>query len=236
VSIKHFLDSRFYPQLDDDWSSRAYHDFVLRHLRKTDHILDFGAGRGAEPLHGFREFVSRVSAVDVDSAVLENPSVDEAKVLNPDGSIPFADETFDAVVSAYVLEHLPDPLHSFREVRRVLRPGGVFLFMTPNKRHYVPLIAAMTPQWFHVWFNARRGRAERDTFPTVYRANSVDDVRRLASVAGFSRVAIELREGRPEYLRAITPLYPLGIAYERVVNSVPQLAGYRVQMLGALHR
>jgi SAM-dependent methyltransferase len=236
VSLKDFFDSRFYPNFGDDWSSRAYREFVLRQLRPTDHILDFGAGRGAESLHEFRDAVTRVSAVDVDAAVLENRSVDDARVLTSDGSIPYSDASFDAVVSAYVLEHLPDPRQSFREIRRVLKPGGLFLFMTPNRNHYVPLMASVTPHWFHVWFNSLRGREERDTFPTLYRANTPVDVRRLASEAGFSEATIELHEGRPEYLRAFSVLYPVGIAYERLVNSTPRFSGLRVQMLVALRR
>jgi hypothetical protein len=43
----------------------------------------------------------------------------------------FADESFDLVASSHVMEHVPDPWQALREVRRVLRPGGRYVFSVP---------------------------------------------------------------------------------------------------------
>lgn len=43
----------------------------------------------------------------------------------------FADGSFDVVTSTEVFEHVPDDARGFREVRRVLRPGGAFVFTVP---------------------------------------------------------------------------------------------------------
>lgn len=45
---------------------------------------------------------------------------------------PFADESFDVVVLQEVVEHLENIPYIFREARRVLKPGGCFIFSTPN--------------------------------------------------------------------------------------------------------
>ena len=45
-------------------------------------------------------------------------------------TLPFADNTFDAVWTITVLEHVPDPEQALREIRRVLRPNGL-LFLKP---------------------------------------------------------------------------------------------------------
>jgi SAM-dependent methyltransferase len=233
VSLRSHLDG-LYPDYGEEWPSRAYRDAVLRYATPSSSLLDFGAGRGKVALHGFKDVVKHSAGVDVDSAVFENMQVDETKVLGADGRIPFDDESFDVVVSAYVLEHVPEPTKVFSEVARVLRPGGAFVFLTPNRRHYVPTIARVTPHWFHVWINERRGHQERDTFPTVYRSNTPGSVARLASAAGLTVDRMDLVEGRPEYLRSFGPLYPIGVMYERAVNAIPALAGWRVVMVGAL--
>jgi len=43
----------------------------------------------------------------------------------------FADESFDVCTSTEVFEHVPDDLRGFAEIRRVLKPNGVFVFTVP---------------------------------------------------------------------------------------------------------
>ena len=54
--------------------------------------------------------------------------------------IPLGDASFDTVVCTEVLEHVPDPLKAFREMYRVLKPGGYLILSTPMywPRHEVP--------------------------------------------------------------------------------------------------
>ncbi len=47
--------------------------------------------------------------------------------LNADQTLPFADESFDAVLNSVSVQYLQHPVEVFREVVRVLRPGGVSL-------------------------------------------------------------------------------------------------------------
>jgi len=48
------------------------------------------------------------------------------------GTMPFADGCADCVFVNNVIEHLPDPVHTMREIRRVLKPGGRLLLTLPN--------------------------------------------------------------------------------------------------------
>lgn len=57
-------------------------------------------------------------------------------------ALPFEDDTFEAVLSLGVLEHVPDPDGSLDEIRRVLRPGGIFYcFKLPNRASYLEAVA-----------------------------------------------------------------------------------------------
>ena len=50
--------------------------------------------------------------------------------------LPFAGETFDAVVATEILEHLPEPAAALVEIRRVLAPGALVIVTTPNARYF----------------------------------------------------------------------------------------------------
>ena len=64
-----------------------------------------------------------------------NPRLDERldHDLNETAELPFADASFDAVVCTASVEYLRDPVEVFREVRRILRPGGVFANSFSNR-------------------------------------------------------------------------------------------------------
>ncbi|MEZ4454212.1 MAG: class I SAM-dependent methyltransferase [Nannocystaceae bacterium] len=235
MSLVSRLDALAYPGVANHWDDELLRARVLARLRADAVVLDLGAGAGIVRQMDLRGHAARICGVDLDPRVVDNPFLDEAKVADG-ASIPYDDATFDVVVADNVLEHLDDPTGVLREVARVLRPGGSFLFKTPNRRHYMPLIARMTPLWFHRAVNRLRGREVVDTFPTRYRVNTPADVRRHASASGLEVASIELLEGRPEYTRISAPTYLVGIAYERLVNASDALAGLRVVLLGELRR
>lgn len=226
--ITKWMDSHFYPQHGDYWDDVLFRRKLLDQITEDSVILDFGAGVGGlRNLFDFRSNAARVAGVDVDPAVVENPYLNEAGLITEKGRIPFPDNTFDVVFSVNVLEHVQDPELCFREIHRVLRPEGIFMVKTPNFWHYVPLIASMTPNSFHVFINKVRGRSAEHTFPTVYKCNTPGAVRRLSKQTGFLVKEIALVEGRPEYLRFMAPLYLLGCLYERCVNNVPGFSRFR---------
>lgn len=229
------LDRSLYPHLQAGWDHELLRREILSVIRPGDRVLDLGAGRGLVEHMDFRGIAGRVHGVDVDPVVHSNPLLDESRVIQ-NGAIPYPDATFDVVYANCVWEHLEHPVAVFREVARVLKPGGVYVGKTPNRWHYVALIAALTPHWFHEWINQRRGLQADDVFPTFYRVNTPRALRRVAADAGFRVRRLSLVEGRPEYLRFFSWTYRLGWLYERIVNSTRALSGLRVVMIAVLEK
>lgn len=228
-----WIDQTFYPNHQAHWDDWLFRERILSHIGKSSVVLDVGAGAGILQQMNFKGEVARVCGVDLDPRVVDNPMLDEGRVADA-GRIPYDDALFDLAFADNVLEHLEQPLDVFREVARVLKPGGKLLFKTPNRRHYVPTIARLTPHSVHEHVTRMRGRIAEDTFPTVYRANTRRDLIRLAGASGFNVDSIDLIEGRPEYLRIAWPAYLGGLVYERLVNHFELLAPLRVILVGVL--
>lgn len=234
-AVTRWLDDALYPGTRSNWDDRLLRERILATLRPTDHVLDLGAGAGIIPEMHFRGLAARVAGIDLDERVLQNPMLDEARLATAE-SIPYPDEAFDLVFCDNVMEHLANPERVLREIRRVLKPGGLFIGKTPNRLHYMPQIARLTPHWFHQLYNRLRGRAAADTFPTLYRMNTPRALRDLAGRVGLRVERIDLVENRPEYLR-VTPLtYLAGYVYERLVNATPLLAPFRILLIAELRK
>lgn len=229
------LDRRFYPNIESGWDDEAFRDYILERLKPDHTLLDLGAGAGIVKAMNFRGLCAKVCGLDPDPRIVDNPFLDEAKIGLGD-EIPWPDATFDMVVADNVLEHLADPEVVFKEISRILKPGGLFLFKTPNRRHYMPMIARYTPLAFHRFYNKIRGRASEDTFPTLYRANRPKDIEAAALSASLEPVRFKLLESRPEYLRLNALTYLGGLAYERLVNATDRLADLRILLIGELKK
>jgi SAM-dependent methyltransferase len=98
-------------------------------------VLDLGCGDGRITALLAREG-AEVTGVDPSEVALEraraaNPGLD-FRAPAPDGSLPFADGSFDVVVCVNVLEHVADTQRLMSEARRVLRPGGRLAIAVPD--------------------------------------------------------------------------------------------------------
>lgn len=222
---------RFYP--DDSRNGEvAFYGWVRQFTTPRTILLNLGAGPPAarEPIRILKGEVARVVGADIDPEVIRNPELDEAHVIEEDGVLPFPADTFDIVLSDWVLEHVKAPAQFLKEVWRVLRKGGSFFFRTPNKHHYVALIARMTPEWFHHRVaNWARGfpPGEHDPWPTYYRFNSRRVINEVGQRVGFDRIEVKMWETEPHYLVFHTIPFVMGVGYERMVNSVQVLSGLR---------
>lgn len=106
-------------------------------------VLELGSGTGAFSPSGF----SALTVTDVNQAYLDQIQVPCKKVLASATDLPFEDNSYDMVFAAGLYHHLSDEefLKSTKEIRRVLRPEGVFLNIDniPPTRAYRVLAGAI---------------------------------------------------------------------------------------------
>jgi SAM-dependent methyltransferase len=216
--LVHLLDKIFYPNSKDNWDDKIFRKEILLEIKTNYNILEIGAGSGRILEMNFKGKCKKVFGVDIDKRVLENDLIDEAYLGLADSMPYFEDNFFDLIYCNNVLEHVELPHLFYKEISRVLKSGGIFMAKTPNKYHYVPIIASITPIGFHKFYNKLRGREYDDTFPTFYRANSKIKYKEFAENNEMKLVSIKFFAGQPMYLRIFFLTYIVGIFYERLVN------------------
>lgn len=200
--------------------------FLARRVRRGERVLELGCGTGLLSI-GLARLERRVVGVDVSEVALNIASersgglegLEFQKVVGV--KLTFPDDAFDLAFSVEVIEHLhPDDVAShFAEVLRVLRPGGRYVFWTPNAR------TTLSPaQRFGL--EGQPDQAEGDvhlkewTYRELFRMlGDAGFVRRMAPWHhGYPRLPMipmhacimgEALVGRPRARRIVTRLLPL---------------------------
>lgn len=107
-------------------------------------VLDLGCGIG----HSYAELAPR-ETVGVDNRAHVLAGQDRETHHADMRRLPFADASFDAVLSVQSLEHVPNPAEVLREVVRVLVPGGTAIFVTPNRLQFARPDEIIDPYHYH---------------------------------------------------------------------------------------
>ena len=134
------------------WIIESY----ARHLPSEGTCLDVGCSAGAmtvvvAPLFG------HTIGLEYDEAALAAVEPDyrtQMDFMRGDAmSLPFPDNSVDAVICAQVYEHVPDDAQLFQEIYRVLVPGGFVFFSGPNwlfpiePHYFLPFLHWLSPKW-----------------------------------------------------------------------------------------
>ena len=117
------------------------------------HLLDVGTGTGTLAIAALRRWPdTRVTAIDASAGMIEKAGGEADRLLDPSErarlelKVAFADDlglpdaSVDVAMSSFVLQLVPNRARALREVRRVLRPGGMFGWVTWLTREGEPFL------------------------------------------------------------------------------------------------
>jgi SAM-dependent methyltransferase len=134
---------------------------ILNHLKCTlapdARILDFGCGAGAT-VYAFHDqgFANAVGFDTKDYVELREPEHrNRFRIGLEQGGLPFASDTFDLVISEEVFEHVHDQVPMWRELHRIMKPGGIAIHVFPGPycliepHNYVPFGGVVAQYWWY---------------------------------------------------------------------------------------
>jgi SAM-dependent methyltransferase len=205
---------------------------VQKHLAPESVVLDLGCGRTGGIERFWRDARLAVG-VDPDHGSLSARGQGMPVMQGGGEHLPFADASFDVVVSVWVLEHLETPDKVFAEVARVLKPGGHFVFLTPNALN--PLVMGNRVGQLAPWLQKQLvsnvyGRDGGDTFAVRYRANTSSRIREMAASTGFEVAELKVIAD-PTYVAFNALLFKAAMLSDRMLP-----AGLGVHLLGDLQK
>ncbi len=157
-----------FAQTYEDRRDEGYHRFldetelglVLPHIQDRD-VLEVGCGTGLILRH-LDEAANRAAGIDLSPGMLEHAKRRGLEVYEADAcNLPFEDATFDVACSFKVLAHVPDLGAAFREMARVVRPGGLVIAELYNRESLRTLVKRLKPA-------TRIGRGKGVTDESVY--------------------------------------------------------------------
>ena len=133
MALRDFLKPRFL-----DWAMRMMDDLRPEALEAAEgEVLEVGFGTGRNLEH-YGSGVRSLTAVDpmdassvpkVGERIARAPFPLERCTLRADGELPFDAGRFDSIVTTWTLCSIPDPGRALQEMRRILKPGGKYLFI-----------------------------------------------------------------------------------------------------------
>ena len=222
-----------------EYHGDIYESCLDDHCSGGDLWLDLGCGaRLLSPWsqHDEKNLTGRYNCMigmDYDMGSLKRNNSIPGLVRGDISSLPFADDSFDVVTANMVLEHLKEPDVQLAEIRRILKPGGLLIFATPNARGYITTISKLFPDGIKkMLVKAIEDRNEEDVFPAHYRINTDEDIRDHAFHAGFIIVDISHVSSYPKFI-VFPPLALIELLFLKALTH-PMLKQFRTNIVAVM--
>lgn len=162
-----------------------------RFLKDSDFVLDYGCGTGTAACQ-FSEHVKEVHAIDISSKMIElaKEKAVAAKVENASfeqGDIfdsKYANESYDVILAFNMLHTVPNPQEVVFRVNDLLKPGGLYISVTPCLRQKMSFLVNLQIQFVSVL-------CKLGLIPIPIRRITSSDVKSLLKAGNFQTVESE---------------------------------------------
>jgi SAM-dependent methyltransferase len=184
-------------------SHYAYFDTLKEYINADSRWLDLGCGHQILPIDSPRIMADiadmtkdckMICGIDSDIHQLLKHQTIENRILGDISRLPFHDNVFNLITASMVVEHIKDPFTALREIKRVLKPGGIFILHTVNLLSYFGVLSKIIPRRLKLKLIERRDGKIEDNFPTYYKMNSPFTIKKLAKRFNFEVCELKLIE------------------------------------------
>ncbi len=135
--------------------NKRHYDGVISYLdpEPSDYILEIGCARGFLTKN-IQQISPATFGVDMNEEAISQGVTNGLSVMAAE-KLDFADKSFDKIYSFHTIEHIPDTELAFKEIERVLKPGGKLLLVYPAE--VIRGLAALRSAWtlYHNFSKAR---------------------------------------------------------------------------------
>lgn len=223
------------------YSQDLYEEVLKSHVNPQCVWLDLGCGHQLLPSWRLVEekklctSCKAIIGIDYDLTSLKKNETLLYKLRGDASHLPFKENSFDLITANMVVEHFDNPDVQFQQIYSLLKPGGLFIFHTPNSFGYPTIAAKLIPEtWKSRLIDFLEARKDEDTFPTFYRVNSEFKIREFAQKIGFNIRKIRMIVSTAE-CAVILPIAILELLWIRILMTKP-LKRLRTNIIAILQK
>lgn len=206
----------------------AYNRYVTQYMNAKDGqlIVDLGGGKGCSfAKYKDTNIQTKIVAVDICEDELKlNQEVDETRLANIVGCLPFEEDEADIVSSRWVLEHVSDMDSFVIEAKRILKKGGYSVHLGASKFAPYAVLNRLLPNELSrkiLYFLGSRGfkHFNNSGFVAFYDRCYYSAIKSLFETNNLEIVDIQVNYYQSDYFSFFVPLFLLSVCYELLLRA-----------------
>lgn len=128
----------YWSDKQEEFGNYARNKTLTSFFNRGEYVLDVGCGDGVVDEYLQKNLNLKMIGIDISRQAVEKARKRgvNALIFSSEEKLPFDSNIFDAVFWGDNIEHLFDPLHTAKEIKRVLKKGGRLILSCPNMGYW----------------------------------------------------------------------------------------------------